>query len=210
MRASCGIKESSRIRRSAFTLLMVHPLMPTDASRRAYCPARVKSARTPPFSKKIDGPAYPRSIVPFRLSHSSTQRIETRGWLTSSRAVTFSPRAILLKNANTPYKTPRSVVEVMMMQSKPRTRRLASRKPSPSSGSGDSNAGTIFRIPLIVPRMMRLLFDASVQPQSPPHHSHDAADHFVTRRGQHDRVSGTTTAAGSASYFARATLSSGA
>ena len=44
-------------RGEALTLLMAQPLIPIDASNRAYSPARVRSSRTLPFSKKIDGPA---------------------------------------------------------------------------------------------------------------------------------------------------------
>ena len=57
MRASCAMKSESRMWRSAFTLLTLHPLMPTDASNLAYSAARVRSGRTLPFSKKIDRPA---------------------------------------------------------------------------------------------------------------------------------------------------------
>src|SRR5256885_13260571 len=74
MRASCGRKSSSRRRGSALTLLMEQPLIPMEASKRAYSRTRVKSVRTLPSSKKIERPPYPRSIPPSRLSHWSTQR----------------------------------------------------------------------------------------------------------------------------------------
>src|SRR5271168_2825466 len=45
-------KSYSSTRGFAFTLLIAQPLIPMEASRRAYCPARVRSARTLPFSKK--------------------------------------------------------------------------------------------------------------------------------------------------------------
>ena len=52
--------------------------------------------------EKNDGPAYPRSMRPSRLSHWFTQRIGAEGCCVSCKAETLSSRAILLSNANTP------------------------------------------------------------------------------------------------------------
>src|SRR5207249_11996099 len=98
----CGMNCGATIRGLALTLLIAHPLIPTDANNRAYCSVRVRSARTAPFSKKIDRPAYPRSMLPSRLSHSLTHRIGADGVCTSSRVETSFCCPILDSSENVP------------------------------------------------------------------------------------------------------------
>lgn len=90
-------------------MFTLQPLMPTDASSRAYSLTGCRSARTFPPSKKIDRPAYPRSIDPSALSHSSTQRIAIAGVLRAASRPMLSPCANVRSTANAPYSTPRAL-----------------------------------------------------------------------------------------------------
>jgi hypothetical protein len=56
MRATCFKISGESALGLALTLFTAQALMPTEASRRAYSPARVRSARTPPFSQKMERP----------------------------------------------------------------------------------------------------------------------------------------------------------
>src|SRR5215469_3827948 len=118
------------IRGLAFTLLIEHPLIPIDASRRAYRAARVRSLRIEPLSKKIDLPAYPRSIVPSGLSHSLTQRIGAEGVSESSRVERSFCCAIRSTSENVPYSTPRWLAPMINQYFRPRWRTVFSQKPS--------------------------------------------------------------------------------
>src|SRR5437773_2517250 len=70
-----GVRRCSAIKcRFALTLMTEQPLIPMEASKRAYSRTRVRSVRTFPLSKKMERPPYPRSIPPSMLSHWSTQR----------------------------------------------------------------------------------------------------------------------------------------